>query len=208
MTNKNINMPLSEKRMHTGNWFDHDIRFNQLYPSSIQLLARHHWTPLVIARKAASFLASENEARILDIGSGVGKFCLAAAFHKPHAFFTGIEQRENLVHHANAANEILHLENALFIHGNFTQIDFRHYDHFYFYNAFYENLAGTDKIDECIEYSGELYNYYNRYLFRQLEQKPPGTRLASFHSLGDEIPPGYHAVGVEMEGLLKFWIKI
>ncbi len=208
MTSKNINMSLPEKRIHTGNWFDHDIHFNQLYPSSIQLLARRHWTPLVIAKKAVSFLASESEARILDIGSGVGKFCLAAAFHKPHALFTGIEQREHLVHHANAANEILQLKNVSFIHGNFTQIDFRHYDHFYFYNAFYENLAGTDKIDERIEYSGELYNYYNRYLFKLLEQKPPGTKLASFHSLGDEIPPGYHLVGVEMEDLLKFWIKI
>ena len=62
------------------------------------------------------------------------------------------------------------------MNGNFTQVDFRKFDHFYFYNAFYENIAGTDKIDNSIDYSGELYNYYNRYLFKQLEQKPAGTR--------------------------------
>ena len=38
-------------------------------------------------------------------------------------------------------------------HGNFTQLDFKNFDHFYFYNAFYENLAGTDKIDDSIDYS-------------------------------------------------------
>lgn len=201
-------MPLLEKRMYTESCFSSDTRFNKIYPPSIQALAQRHWTPLVVARKAAGFLAAENEARILDIGSGVGKFCLAAANYKPNAFFTGVEQRKSLVNHAETAKGILGLENVSFINGNFTQIDFRNYDHFYFYNAFYENLAGTDKIDESIDYSGELFNYYNRYLYKQLEQKPPGTRLAVFHSLEDEMPPGYHVVGIEMDSLLKFWIKI
>jgi SAM-dependent methyltransferase len=162
----------------------------------------------VVARKAANFLAAEDHAKVLDIGSGVGKFCLAAAHHKPNAQFYGVEQRKRLTDHAETAKEILQLDNLSFINGNFTQLDFRQYDHFYFFNSFYENLAGTDKIDSSIDYSRELYNYYNRYLYRQLDQKPSGTRLASYHSLEDEVPQGYHVVGVEMEGLLKFWIKI
>jgi len=201
-------MPLLEKRIHTENWFSSDAQFNQLYPSSIQLLAQRHWTPLVVARKAANFLATENNIKILDIGSGVGKFCLAAAHSKPKAFYFGIEQRKRLVNHAEAAREILGLENVSFMNGNFTQIDFGNYDHFYFYNAFYENITGTDKIDNSIDYSLELFNYYNRYLYKQLEQKSSGTRLATFHSLEDEIPQGYHIVGSEMNDLLKFWIKL
>ena len=201
-------MPLLQKRINTENWFSSDIRFNQLYPESIQLLAQRHWTPLYVARKAAGFLAAENNVRILDIGSGVGKFCLAAAHHQPQAQYYGIEQRKGLVKLAEAAKEMLRIKNISFINGNFTQIDFRNYDHFYFYNAFYENLPGTVKIDNSIDYSMELFNYYNRYLFKQLEQKPAGTRLASFHSLEDEIPQGYHLVGSEMNDLLKFWIKV
>lgn len=205
---KEENMPLLEKRIHTESWFSSDFQFNQLYSSSIQTLAQRHWTPLGVARKAANFLAAESNVRILDIGSGVGKFCLAAAHYKPKAFFNGVEQRRRLVDYGEAAKEILNLENVSFMNGNFTQIDFRNYDHFYFYNSFYENITGTDKIDNSIDYSLELYNYYNRYLYKQLEQKPPGTRLASFHSLEDEIPQGYHIVGSEMNDLLKFWIKI
>ena len=113
-----------------------------------------------------------------------------------------------LVPFAEAAKNRLQLKNVFFIHGNFAQIDFSKFDHFYFYNAFYENLDGTDKIDDSIDYSGELYNYYNRYLFRQLKQKPKGTRICTLCSLENEIPPDYHAVKTEMNDLLKFWIKV
>jgi SAM-dependent methyltransferase len=171
-------------------------------------MAPRHWTPLSVVRKSANFLAAENAVRILDIGSGVGKFCLGAAYYKPKAFYYGVEQRKSLIGHAEWAKEILPLENVFFIHGNFTQLDFKNYDHFYFYNAFYENLSGTDRIDESIDYSGELYNYYNRYLYKQLELKPAGTRLATFHSLEDEVPQSYHVVGSEFDNLLKFWIKV
>lgn len=201
-------MPLIEKRIYAEKWFSSDEQFNQLYPLSIQVLARRHWTPLGVARKVANFLAADNNVRILDIGSGVGKFCLSAAYYKPKAFYYGVEQRKNLISHAENAREILHIENVSFLHGNFTQLDFKNYNHFYFYNSFYENLVGTDKIDDGIDYSGELYNYYNRYLYRQLEEKPGGTRLATFHSLEDEIPKSYHEVGSEFDNLLKFWIKI
>lgn len=201
-------MPLLEKRKYAEKWFSSDAQFNQLYPLSIQMLARRHWTQLSVTRSVTNFLAAESNVRILDIGSGVGKFCLAAAYYNPDAFYYGVEQRRSLVYNAETARQILHLENVSFIHGNFTQLDFRNYDHFYFYNSFYENLAGTDKIDDSIDYSGELYNYYNHYLFKQLEQKPPGTRLATFHSLEDEIPQSYHEAGSGFDDLLKFWVKI
>lgn len=201
-------MALVKKKIQTKNWFSSDYQLNEIYPVSIQAKAERHWTPLHVARKASSFLAAENNVRILDIGSGVGKFCLTAAFYKPKAFFYGVEQRKSLINCAEIAKENLCLANVSFIHGNFTALDFRNYDHFYFFNAFYENLAGTDKIDDSIDYSGELYNYYNRYLYKLLEQKPAGTRLATYHSLEDEVPKGYHIVGSEMDNLLKFWIKI
>ncbi|MGZ5245479.1 MAG: methyltransferase, partial [Flavitalea sp.] len=98
--------------------------------------------------------------------------------------------------------------NVSFIHGNFTQLDFRQFDSFYFFNSFYENLKGTDKIDSSIEYSLSLFNYYNNYLYKELEQKPNGTRIATYHSLEDEIPPSYYVVKTELNGSLKFWVKV
>lgn len=201
-------MPLLELRKKKQKWFNSDDNFDFLYPSTIRDLSRKHWTPLETARKAAEFLAAEKGSRILDIGSGVGKFCLAAAYYQPHSFFYGVEQRRSLINQAEIARMILQFENVAFTLGNFTQLDFRQYDHFYFYNAFYENLIGTDKIDDSIAYSVELYNYYNRYFYKQLDQKPSGTRLATFHSLEDEVPKDYHLVGSDSDSLLKFWVKI
>lgn len=201
-------MPLLQSNSRTERWLSTDFHFNRLYPLPMQNLAARHWTPLSAARKAANFLAAENGVSVLDVGSGVGKFCLAAAIHKPNSFFYGVEQRGHLVNYANEAKAILQVENATFIHSNFTQLDLKEFDHFYFYNSFFENLAGTDKIDESIDYSSQLYSYYNRYFFKQLDLKPSGTRLATFHSMEDEIPAGYHVVGSALDNLLKFWIKI
>jgi hypothetical protein len=198
---------MPENKLSRVKWFCSDREFNSLYPLYIQALAKNHWTPLDIAMKAAHFLAGNDKVRILDIGSGVGKFCLAAAYHTPNALYYGVEQRKILVNHAEAAKGTLHLENVSFIHGNFTQLDLRKFDHFYFYNAFFENLDGTDKIDDNIDYSGELFNYYNRYLFNQLQQKPKGTRLCTLCSLESEVPPDFLVIHSEMDDLLKFWVK-
>lgn len=201
-------MTITGKQNIPAEWFNADADFNQLYPPEIQRLAKRHWTPLPVARKCAEFLAAEDNARILDIGSGAGKFCLAAAFYKPNASFTGVEQRKTLVNISESVRQILQLENASFINANFTQVDFSNYDHFYFYNAFYENLACTNKIDNSIDYSRELYNYYNSYLYNLLRHVPAGTKLAAYHSLEDEMPAGFQIVNVEMDSMLKFWIKL
>ncbi len=193
--------------LNPNHWFDTDERFHYLYPNPIRSLAARHWTPLHITWRVAQYLAPADNARVLDIGSGAGKFCLAAAWRMPSAFFTGVEQRKELVAHANTARAILGLKNAAFIHGNFTRLDFDQYDHFYFYNSFYENLVDTDKIDDAIAYSPELYNYYNRYLYKKLDKRPAGTRLVTYHSLEEEIPPAYQLVEAQVEHLLKFWIK-
>ena len=200
-------MQAATEKISTEHWFANDIRFNQLYPVRMRELSARHWTPLPVAQHAARFLATEHHVRVLDIGSGVGKFCLAAAYYQPRALYYGVEQRKLLVQYANEAKSVLRQEGVHFIQGNFTQLDFRDYDHFYFYDAFYENLLTTNKIDNDIEYSEQLYHYYCHYLYHQLKQKPAGTRVVTYHSLEDEMPEEYQVVGSEMSELLKFWVK-
>ena len=187
--------------------FDDELRFNQLFPKRIQAKASH-WTPLEVAKSAADFLAPDKDVHVLDVGSGIGKFCLTAAYHRPNAIFYGVEQRKQLADYAFDASCKLGLYNVSFIHGNFTQLNFRQFDSFYFFNSFYENLMGTEKIDYSIEHSLALYNYYNRYLYRELDQQPIGTRIATYHSLENEIPPSYYVVKTEFNTLLKFWVKV
>lgn len=190
------------------NWFASDKIFNSIYPKPIQEVAEKHWTPLEVAKKAAAFLAASPDVKILDIGSGSGKFCLTAAHYHPLTFFYGIEQRANLVELSTDLAVKLQLANVSFICNNITNIDFEKFDHFYFYNSFYENITGTQKIDSSIKYSEELYNYYNRYLYKQLDKKPAGTRLVTYHSFGIETPSGYEIVHTDYNEFLKFWVKV
>jgi SAM-dependent methyltransferase len=188
-------------------WYVSDAAFDWLYPERIQQLSKRHWTPMEVAKKSAKFLASGTGKRILDIGSGVGKFCLIGGHQFPEAQFYGVEQRKELYHFAQAARERTASGNVEFINSNFTQIDFNDFDHFYFYNAFFENLVDEGQIDQDTEYSTSLYNYYTRYMFKGLDSKPSGTRLVTFHSLEDEIPPSYQLVDATVDFLLKMWIK-
>ena len=190
------------------NWFASDKIFNSLYPKPIQDVAEKHWTKLEVAKKSAAFLAVSPDAKVLDIGSGSGKFCLTAAHYHPQTFFYGIEQRANLVELSTELAQKLQLANVSFICDNVTNIEFENFEHFYFYNSFYENVAGTQKIDSTIKYSDELYHYYNRYLYKQLNKKPAGTRLVTYHSFGTETPPGYEIVHTDYNEFLKFWVKV
>ena len=200
--------PTLESSPYTASWFSSDEQFHYLYPLAIRKLARRHWTSLTIARQVVQFLTPSRGSKVLDIGSGVGKFCLTGAYQKPSSHFFGIEQRGDLITHAETAGKILRLKNAHFMHGNFTQLDFRQYDHFYLYNSFYEHMVDTDKIDDNITYSESLYNYYNRCLYKKLDQMPAGTRLATFHVFDDRLPPDYHLAEARDGCLLKCWIKI
>jgi SAM-dependent methyltransferase len=189
-------------------WFRSDEIFNSLYPASIQQLAIRHWTPLRITRAVIDFLTPQHNERVLDIGSGIGKFCLAAAHYKPSAFFGGIEQRASLVKLAEEARGRLSLSNVSFLHGDFINIDFNEYHHFYFYNSFYENLSEENRIDDSIEFTDDLYNYYTRCLHKKLADMPRGTRVVTYHSLEDEIPFTYHTVESKFNNRLRFWEKI
>ena len=186
--------------------FRHDTAFDDLYPEHIQELSQMHWTPVDIAKKAGDFLSIPNTS-VLDIGSGVGKFCITAGFFHPETFFCGIEQREELYTFAEIAKAEIELPNVNFIHGNLTELDFKNYDHFYFYNPFYENIEPDSRIDYTVRTSFELYDLYSRFVFQMLEEKPPETRLVTFHAPDTQVPSGYQLVNNSYSRVLKMWIK-
>ena len=201
-------MPLlAQNNYYIDKWFVEDEEFNKLYPLNIKRLANRHWTPLKVAKYAAGFLVPEDGAKVLDIGSGAGKFCLAASHYKPNGLFYGIEQRKDLLDTSIETSYKLDLDNLTFLYGNFTQLDFTQFDNFYFYNSFYENIESASKIDDKIENTLSLYNYYNLYLYNQFKSMPVGTRVATYHTPEEQMPPDYYIIKTEFNKLLKFWIK-
>ena len=186
--------------------FRKDSAFDDLYPDHIQALSTMHWTAVDIARKAWEFLAIPN-ASVLDIGSGVGKFCLVAGFLHPEISFYGIEQRMELHTLAEMAKEEIDLSNVHFIYRNLTELDFGKYDHFYFYNAFYENIEPDSRINYSVRIPFELYHCYSRFVYEMLDGKPPETRIVTFHGTDSQVPSSYKIVNNSFSRALKMWMK-
>jgi SAM-dependent methyltransferase len=186
--------------------FTKDASFDLLYPRHIRELSQMHWTPVDIAINAALFLAVPN-AKVLDIGSGVGKFCITAGAHFPETQFIGIEQRKELNTHAEIAKDGISLHNVSFIQGNLADLDYNDYDHFYFYNSFYENIEPGSRIDYAVRTSFELYERYSRFVYAMLDAKKTGTRLVTYHARDTQIPPSYSLVDNSYNKQLKMWVR-
>jgi len=184
-----------------------DNDFNAIYPAKIELLARKHWSSVSACRLASEFLVDKPGTKVLDIGSGAGKFCLiGAANTKGH--FTGVEQRGDLVHLCNRLSESYQIHNVNFIHANITSINFTDYNAFYFYNSFYENIDVLNSIDDTVRLDPQLYHKYSRHLVEQLASLPIGTRLVTLCSPLNIIPQSYRLQDTDPSGLLKFWEKV
>ncbi|MBP6624208.1 MAG: methyltransferase domain-containing protein [Chitinophagaceae bacterium] len=190
------------------NFLSSDKLFLELYPKEFRQNDQIHFTPLEVTRRASHFLATQAGEKILDIGSGIGKFCIPAAMmHKQQHFF-GIEIRKDLVDAASEIQHKLSVNNVHMIHGDILQHELATYDHFYFFNAFYEQQDDAEKLDRELIFKSSLYRKYHAYLYRELDKKPIGTKLATFFSQADLFPPSYIEVEQHFDHKLIHLMKI
>jgi SAM-dependent methyltransferase len=193
-------------RLKSGLMVD-DAEFDKIYTKRLKKVSEIHFTPVDVAQMAAKFLVREPGTRVLDIGSGAGKFCMVGA-SCTHGFFVGVEQRKTLFQLAEQLAQNHQLVNIKYIHTNITEIEFQPFDAIYFFNAFHENLFQSDPIDDSVILEKPLYKVYSHYVKGQLEQMPVGTRLATYFSFTDEIPSCYTLLSAHFDEKLKFWEKI
>jgi SAM-dependent methyltransferase len=181
-----------------------------LFPPAYRgLVSMDHWTPIEVSLLAASLLAKGEDCRILDIGAGVGKFCIVGAL-TTRAVFVGVEQRASLVETARVAATRSGALRASFVHANALDVDFAEFDAFYLFNPFYEQIALDGiPIDETIEPSQERFRAYVTDTAKKLSAMRPGTRVVTYNGLGCDMPPEYEAVPVR-HGFWRefmFWIR-
>ncbi len=183
-----------------------DEYFDTVYPVPLRSVSKLHFTPVAVAQYAACALVERPGTRVLDIGSGAGKFCLVgAACTEGH--FTGVEQRERLFRLSEEIAGHYALPNVSFLHANITDIRFEGFDAFYFFNPFHENINQQNPLDFSVRLNRELYFRYSRFVREQLSKMPGGTKLATYFSNSDEIPGSYKARLVYFNGYLKVWEK-
>jgi tRNA A58 N-methylase Trm61 len=169
-------------------------------------MAFTHFTPIEIAIRAAKFLVQKSGTKVLDIGSGAGKFCMIGSVCT-NGHFTGVEQRDNLHLLAEQIFKKYQLKNINFINSNINQIEFNNYEAFYFFNPFYENIIQFEKIDDAIDVKNDLYDEYSNYVKNQLDLMPLGTRLVTFFSAYDEVPISYQLISKDDRQKISMWEK-
>lgn len=187
-----------------------DSRFDLLFPREIRKLSAIHWTPVQIAKKVTKLFEVTSDSKILDIGSGCGKFCLIGAALAPQAQFYGVEQRSHLSIIAKKCAKDLKLRNAKFINCNMSTITWDDFNCFYFYNPFGENImAGFNRIDSTIPSNIEQYAYYVDIVRHKLVNLPAGTKVITFHGFGGQMPNQFSCEYSEKIGVgeLELWIK-
>jgi SAM-dependent methyltransferase len=183
-----------------------DEKFDLTYPRKIRELSSLHWTPVAVAAEAAKMLVTAPGIRVLDIGSGAGKFCLVGA-SVTGGRFTGVEQRSDLIAAARRAAADLKLPDVEFIQSNVMDVDFAEYDAFYLFNPFEENMHYGHKIDSAVRLSPTLFKTYTSHVATQLGARPIGTRVVTYAGYADDIPSCYYCETTLFGDDLKLWIK-
>lgn len=186
-----------------------DAEFDRVYPEKIRQLSPLHWTPVTVAARAAALLAQAGATRILDVGSGVGKFCLVGAM-VTSARFVGVERRKHLVDIAGGAATKLGISRVTFVHASIDQFRFEGFDGVYLYNPFYEQISTfLVQIDGAIERSALVYRDFVRSTMDKLAAMAPPVAVVTYNGFGGPMPPGYEFCGDEPAGndQLELWVK-
>lgn len=180
--------------------------FNSCLPDYLQNRSKRFFTPFQIAQTATEWLTEDGKKRILDIGAGIGKFCIAGASCS-ESFFLGIEHRPSLVKIANELISRFDIANAVVQNGNITEIDFENFDAFYLYNPFFENIMPSLRLNNEVELAASLFGYYFNHTEKQLNKAKSGTRLVTYHGNNFEVPGSFQKVKENKDSTLKLWIK-
>src|SRR4051812_41417272 len=88
-----------------------DEDFDAIYPFEIRALSERHWTSVFVAKTASDFLCNQGPVKVLDIGSGAGKFCFVSAALHPSSQFHGVDIRENFIQLSNDLKEKYNVAN-------------------------------------------------------------------------------------------------
>ncbi len=185
-----------------------DEEFDDLLPRGLWALSRVHFTPVEVARVAARLLAPVAGERVLDVGAGVGKFCITAALAHPAATFVGVERRPALVELGRDLARRLGATNVEFVHGDALTLDWSGYAGFYLFNPFGEHAhAGAVALDDDGRDPARFFRSASITRDR-LATVAPGTRVVTYHGLGKPAPRGFEVIEVVMScGRLERWLR-
>ncbi len=185
-----------------------DRAFDTIYPDDVRRASSVHWTPVEVAMRIMELLELERNATLLDIGAGVGKFCIVARAVARHVHVRGVEHRPRFVEIANRAAATVGVDVDVRL-GGLRDVDPKSVDALYLFNPFAENLADwPDQLDASVELGRDRYRRDVRAMEQLLARARNGTRLVTYCGWGGVVPDDYHLIRREScAGRIEIWRK-
>jgi predicted RNA methylase len=185
-----------------------DRDFDMLLSPGSRSRSKLHWTPVRVAVTVGRLLASSTNSRVLDVGSGCGKFACIGAITTP-GHFVGIEQRPQLHRNALELCERLKLDRASFVEGDALAADWNAFTAIYLFNPFWENLLPLERFDGTAMLKVHQFSLFTKIVIEKLSRLPAGTLVATYHGFGGEFPPTFrkiHSMNIG-RGPIEIWVK-
>jgi SAM-dependent methyltransferase len=134
------------------------------------------WSTVDVIDESLKLLKPKD--KILDIGSGIGKFCLIGARLYPHIHFTGIEMSERRVIIANRLKKAMNLDNVTFVHADFCDVykDYLDFKYVYTFNPF--DMGVHEKMKQE-DYEGGAMFVFRQTLNSYLSNLKKGSKFYS-----------------------------
>ncbi len=187
-----------------------DAAFDALWPEAVRAVSARFWTPLAVVRRGVQWLDEEGVGDMVDIGSGGGKFCVAAALMDRRARrYVGLEHRPELV---TAARELA----AAFGVSDRVRFELGTLGEtrpagaaYYLFNPFGENIAPDDEhFDDTVELTDARFARDVAAAETLFAASPVGTHVLVYHGFGGRMPPTYEPICIDYDlpNVLRLWV--
>lgn len=185
-----------------------DSDFDLLLSNHPRKKSGSYWSCVKAAQTASRLFREAGATRILDVGSGVGKFCSIASLTLGRRVW-GVERRGELVDESRRLARRLNAEVEI-LEGTLGVVTPARFDGFYFYNPFGEYVASeSGRYDGAFPRSFDDYLRDVRLVERWLRAAPVGTALVTYNGLGGRIPAsfGVRYLTLVRDDIMRLWVK-
>jgi predicted RNA methylase len=179
-------------------------------PPSVRALSGQFWTPLAVALRVAEWMDALEVETVVDVGSGAGKLCVAAALASK-ARYHGVEHRAHLVGAARALARTLEVDDrATFELRTVGDTPPPEAQAYYLYNPFGENRFDRfERIDADVELGEARFRRDVTAVERWLRAAPKGTLVVTYNGFGGTMPSTFEELRVDRVSPLplRMWRK-
>jgi SAM-dependent methyltransferase len=187
-----------------------DDAFDRFLPLELRDVSALYWTPLRAVRQAAAWLREIQVRTVVDIGSGAGKFCVAAAL-LTRCRLAGLEKRAALVEAARDLAAIFEVEDRVaFVTGDLGATAAPAGEAYYFFNPFGEySFYSTRFAEPRAAFAAEAFARDVAAATACLSGAPAGTFVITLNGIGGRVPDEYVQLDVarHLPGTLRLWRK-